>query len=609
MRLAVLLCFALAPYPLIAGTRALLMGVQNYDDPTMNLEGVHNDIALIRRYLESHYADATIEVVLDHQATHRGIVEALQRLQNTEANDTVFIYWSGHGSQTKDRNGDEQSDGRDETWVTYGARRGAPGIDDFDVLDEELDHYLALIPTNKLIVVSDSCHSGSFSRAELSRALSADKREHPLGRSFSPESKPKGVRLGAASQQERAIEIRSPENKPQGAFTWHLVQALEQARVFDTWNDLLDRARATMAFAGIRQRPTLEGQGTLTRDFQPATTRFLRAVLGERGEDGRWLIKTGKLLGIDRGCRFRIDREGEPSQLEVVEAGFFQSLVELRAGPTPHAGDVAALTLLRAPVKIPVAIESLAPASASSLQSSIEQRFPDNFTWVEVGAARWLFSLAHDDSGAGEVRFRERETAAPARRLCAWPLEPDQDSLGMTLNALLRRDALLHLESRGKDLACTPILLKQGASEIADGMVLEHPELGQFGQFQPAEPTTLPNHSVFIPKLTNLARQQRYVYVISLDNTGHVGLIFPDPGLQAEEALLSLQQTKTFEQAAILFKNPGREQVLLISSVRPLDAEALIDPYANERGAGDRDANGGRLEDWDALILSYEIMP
>lgn len=608
MRLTTFLILAstACAYP---GTHALLMGVQDYTDPSINLEGVYNDIALIRHYLERKDPTATIEVLIDSQATHTGIVHALVRLQRVSPTDVVFIYWSGHGSQTMDLNGDERSDGRDETWVCFGARSGRTGIDDFDLLDDELDHYLAQIPTNKLIVISDSCHSGSFSRAELSRTLALDKREHPLGRKFSVGRGFKGVRLGAASERERAIEIRTPQNKAQGAFTLHLVRALDQARSFDSWNDILDRARATMVIERIRQRPTLEGQGTLTRDFESAPVRFLRAVLGARREDGKWPIKIGKLMGVERGCHFRIGSEGSRTELEIVEAGFLQSLATLRSGPKPSAGDVATLTLLRTPTRIPAAVSAnVDPAVALDIQTQLNLHYPDNFDWVPQATAQWLFQLNLDSASILELSVTEQRIGT-AWRLGTWPVEDFEQDLAPPLNAIFRRDVLLKLQGSGKGLACTPLFLKRGPTEIVDGLTLEHPKLGQFGQYQPPSPTTLPRDAACVLKITNLALQQRYLYIVSMDSHGRVGLIFPGLSLQPEEALLSIRQTKLLDSAAVLFRNPGHEYLLLISSAWPLDPEALIDPNFDEREEADRSGIGGGLEDWDALTLHFEITP
>ena len=74
--------------------------------------------------------------------------------------DTVYIHFSGHGSQVEDRNGDE-SDGLDESILPYDARTGEVP----DSTDDELGALLTGLRTDRAWVVLDSCHSGTATRS------------------------------------------------------------------------------------------------------------------------------------------------------------------------------------------------------------------------------------------------------------------------------------------------------------------------------------------------------------------------------------------------------------------------------------------------------------
>lgn len=92
-------------------------------------------------------ADATRDAVIDT------ITAAAETLQ---AGDIFFLTFAGHGGQVKDMNGDEE-DGKDETWVLY----------DGQLLDDELGVLWAKFePGVRILVLSDSCHSGSVSKGE-----------------------------------------------------------------------------------------------------------------------------------------------------------------------------------------------------------------------------------------------------------------------------------------------------------------------------------------------------------------------------------------------------------------------------------------------------------
>ena len=69
--------------------------------------------------------------------------------------DRVLITYSGHGSNYEDDNGDEL-DGRDEVWCLYNG----------GLRDDELNAWLAKFKAGvEVLLLSDSCHSGTMSRA------------------------------------------------------------------------------------------------------------------------------------------------------------------------------------------------------------------------------------------------------------------------------------------------------------------------------------------------------------------------------------------------------------------------------------------------------------
>lgn len=77
--------------------------------------------------------------------------DAAGRLQ---AGDTFVITYAGHGGTFKDE-GNDEDDGRDETWCLF----------DGQVLDDELQELWYLFADGvRVLVVSDSCHSATVAR-------------------------------------------------------------------------------------------------------------------------------------------------------------------------------------------------------------------------------------------------------------------------------------------------------------------------------------------------------------------------------------------------------------------------------------------------------------
>jgi len=98
------------------------------------------------------------------QATLAGLREAARALRS---GDLFFLSYSGHGGQVPDVTGDE-ADRKDETWCLH----------DGQLIDDELYVELGRFAAGvRILVVSDSCHSGTVTReAPPMSALPADRR-------------------------------------------------------------------------------------------------------------------------------------------------------------------------------------------------------------------------------------------------------------------------------------------------------------------------------------------------------------------------------------------------------------------------------------------------
>jgi hypothetical protein len=165
-RLATLLffCAALASFA-AAGEpvkRALLIGINNYA-AVPRLQGSVNDVETMRQVLATRwgFSESNIAVLTDERATRAGIMAALDRLvKEAGPDDIVYFHYSGHGSQVKDLNGDEE-DGLDETIIPQDGRQR----DVRDITDDELDEVFARLKARSALIVLDSCHSGTATRS------------------------------------------------------------------------------------------------------------------------------------------------------------------------------------------------------------------------------------------------------------------------------------------------------------------------------------------------------------------------------------------------------------------------------------------------------------
>ena len=107
--------------------------------------------------------------LLTAEATRDAVLAAVrQAAKALVAGDIFFLSYSGHGGQIGDLDGDE-ADRKDETWCLY----------DGEVLDDELwEAWHGFAEGVRVLVLSDSCHSGTVVRAPLSARELAELRSH-----------------------------------------------------------------------------------------------------------------------------------------------------------------------------------------------------------------------------------------------------------------------------------------------------------------------------------------------------------------------------------------------------------------------------------------------
>lgn len=97
-------------------------------------------------------------VLLTEKGTRANTLKAIRAAaKSLKSGDFFFLTYSGHGGQVEDVTGIEDEDDKlDETWCLYDAQ----------LIDDELYYELSrFAPGVRILVFSDSCHSGSVVRA------------------------------------------------------------------------------------------------------------------------------------------------------------------------------------------------------------------------------------------------------------------------------------------------------------------------------------------------------------------------------------------------------------------------------------------------------------
>ena len=148
--------------------RALHIALNYVDDTVyeskLALNGCENDAAFYNSLCEEFKEHST--VIKNEEATRENVIKHISHLaQISKGGDYVFMTYAGHGSQVNDTSGDEIDDQADETLVLY----------DGLLIDDELNNLFATFdPGVNVIWISDSCHSGTNTKAVKKTAASEE---------------------------------------------------------------------------------------------------------------------------------------------------------------------------------------------------------------------------------------------------------------------------------------------------------------------------------------------------------------------------------------------------------------------------------------------------
>ncbi len=232
-------------------------------------------------------------VLIGNQATKAGIVDALRWLAGkTQPEDLVIIFFSGHGTLIPDEPPANHSDGVSSALVCFHTKekltRDDPGLKDILFSGYQLESLLKKIPARRKMLVIDSCHSGSLTKAfgsrlvskyvplytdeELQQIRSRHKGLQVVGAdtskvSFDSDMKEKESLLAACSKQESSYE---DSQKKAGLFTYWLVGTLKGhlGDMYSAFNDTRKMVLEETSSASQPQTPQLDDDYGLTRDIK-----------------------------------------------------------------------------------------------------------------------------------------------------------------------------------------------------------------------------------------------------------------------------------------------------------------------------------------------------
>ena len=253
-----------------AGQKALLIGINVYPylPEKSQLRGSRPDALAMKEFLVEHWGFSTSDVrtLLDRQATKKAILDGLYNWlpRVTAPGDRIVVFFSGHGTQVPDTNGDE-ADGRDEAWSPSDSKSGRENFVNSKVTDDQIAAAFRRLSGREVLLISDSCHSGTLARGSVfetsPEAVDARERYIPPPAGVAPaetirvrDEDPMSREVGAHLTLSAAMPHQySWDTGSGGVFTKHLIHALTDLRA-----DLNSNGRVTTAEAINYMKPRLD---------------------------------------------------------------------------------------------------------------------------------------------------------------------------------------------------------------------------------------------------------------------------------------------------------------------------------------------------------------
>ena len=218
---------------------AVIIGISNYKDKSLSLKYGSKDASDINTVLikSGRFLENNIKLLTDSLATRENIRKSIEGwLQsNAQKDNLVFIFYSGHGTQRQDNDGDED-DGMDEYLVPF-------DYDDSDIssgiCDDIFASWIRNLKSANVFIMFDCCFSGGaakqkgFSPPGSKGIIVKD----DFLKDVSKEIPRDGVALMAACKSNQ-VSFENDELK-NGVFAHYAIEAINNSSDLDL-NNIID---------------------------------------------------------------------------------------------------------------------------------------------------------------------------------------------------------------------------------------------------------------------------------------------------------------------------------------------------------------------------------
>ncbi|PVF95447.1 hypothetical protein CPB86DRAFT_788001 [Serendipita vermifera] len=318
---------------------ALIIGIDKYRHPILNLTGAVADANEVEHYIRTNFPSSEILNLRNETATRSAIIQGIRSLWENPRirhQDPILIYYAGHGAEKEAPQG----------WVHEGQKIQILMPQDYDndetfITDIAFSMLLEELATKKgdnIVVILDCCHSGSMTRSDeeegvppsqvrsitIKKPLSDNVDQDILGekgiraafvpKPFQFSGASSHVLLAACGDNEEANEDLKTRR---GAFTQALLETMNRIDYRKlTYAGLIRNLPELPKFVKP-QTPRCEGVNRDRFFFDPKPPRQGRTFHEVHVEEGvNVVVRAGAAHGVTKGAEFTLyptaDMTGNP---------------------------------------------------------------------------------------------------------------------------------------------------------------------------------------------------------------------------------------------------------------------------------------------------------
>lgn len=324
--------------------RALLVGISKYGAFGDLGGGPRRDVSDLGNLLADKKYGFQIHTLPEKEATHDGIIAAFRKylITDAEEGDVCLFFFSGHGTQINNTASPE-ADKLDEALVPIDVKRPVTEKKDVkEIRDKELARLFneALSKGVRLVIIIDSCHSGSIARGvnaakvkKIDALMTVDLAVPPDPPSpIDPKNKEgkspeeRGALVMAAALYDESAEEHLYDGVYRGDFCKALLDVLRESDA--------NRISAEQLFLNVTARIRQDGRAqqhpTMSKTLEERRhlTLFGDQPAGDPGktevnviadEDNQTLtIQNGSDIGLTKGSEFK-RKDGPAVRIRISE--------------------------------------------------------------------------------------------------------------------------------------------------------------------------------------------------------------------------------------------------------------------------------------------------